>query len=303
MGYALWLVPSEPQADALRYLMNFRPQHYRSSTHSSRSYPRFDPHITLATFSCPYRPSLYQFLPSDVNSAPVYFQSMKIGNNYLGSLSIVISKSRELMDLHDLVVKHLEKVNKHLQKVNKIHHASRSFPHMSLFYLDEAFQGERLQLCNALRQSGRVYERIGNITDVALNCTLDGATPQFHAMKGFHGSEIWLVDCTGAVADWRVLGKRMLNPSGACISRDEPSFYRPSHFPVVAMAPPPPRFCGRGPFFFGPNPVLPMIPYHPQDPRIHRCHYAQSIDPRCRGNMCTCARRRAYVGAYGRDYI
>ncbi|KAG0702824.1 hypothetical protein DFH29DRAFT_919918 [Suillus ampliporus] len=145
MGYALWLVPSEPQYGALHSLMNFRPQHYGSSTHSTRSYPHFDPHITLATFSCPYRPSLYQFLPLDVNSTPVYFQSMKVGNNYLGSLSILISKSRELMDLHNLVVKHLE-------KVNKIPATSRSFPHMSLFYLDEAFQGERLQLANALCQ-------------------------------------------------------------------------------------------------------------------------------------------------------
>ncbi|KAG1766118.1 2',3'-cyclic-nucleotide 3'-phosphodiesterase, partial [Suillus placidus] len=201
LGYALWLVPSEPQAGALRHLMNFRPKHYRSSTHSSRSYPRFDPHITLATFSCPYRPSLYQFMPANVNSIPVYFQSMKIGNNYFGSLSIAVSRTRELVDLHELIVKHL-------QKANKIHHTSHSFPQMSLFYLDEAFRGERLQLGNALRQSGRVYER--NVTDVALNCTLDGAAPQFHAMKGFHGSEIWLVDCTGAVADWRVLGKRTL---------------------------------------------------------------------------------------------
>ncbi|KAG2126546.1 2',3'-cyclic-nucleotide 3'-phosphodiesterase, partial [Suillus clintonianus] len=210
LGYALWLVPSEPQSGALRHLMDYRPQHYRSSTHSYRSYPRFDPHITLATFSCLYRPSLCQFLPSNVNPAPVYFQSIKIGNNYLSSLSIVVSKSRELMNLHDLVVRHLEKVNKHLQGVNKVHPTSRSFPRMSLFYLDEAFWGERLQLGNALRQSGRIYERKGNITDVALNCALDGAAPQFRAMKGFHGTEIWLVDCTGAVGDWKVLERQIL---------------------------------------------------------------------------------------------
>lgn len=200
LGYALWLVPSEPECRALQRLMNFRPHQYSSRTHSSRSYPRFNPHITLATFTSPPNFPLAKLLPLNIKAPPVYFESIKVGSNYLGSVSVEISKSRELMDLHDITMAHLK-------KAHKINARSYSFPHMSLFYLDEAVKGERLRVAEILRTSGRVVEHKG-VKGVALNCTLDGAAPEFHAMTGFVGSEIWLVDCTGAVAGWKVLEKQ-----------------------------------------------------------------------------------------------
>ncbi|KAG0696081.1 cyclic phosphodiesterase-like protein-domain-containing protein [Suillus ampliporus] len=295
MRYSLWLVPSEREHDALSCLMDFRPKDYKSSTHSSRSYPRFDPHITLATFSSSYRPRIFQFLSLGTSSTPVYFESMKVGNNYLSSLSIVVAKSRELMQLRDLVVEHLE--------ANKMQDTSRSFPHMSLFYLDEKSKGGRLQLSKELKQSGRVHERTGRVKDLALDCTLDGASREFDVMEGFEGSEIWLVDCTGGVEDWKVLEKQKLKSRkydlrDVYMSRGEPfiSMSWPNPVPVVSM-PPSPRMGGHGPFGYSPNPGLPMTPYYPPNPRMNRLNYAQGIDPRVRGNTW---RRGAYgPNAYG----
>jgi hypothetical protein len=266
IGYALWLVPSEAEYGALQHLMNFRPQPSSPRAHSSRSFPRFDPHITLATFSSPPSLPLPELLPS-IKATPVYFESIKVGSGYLGSLSVVASKSPELMDLHDYILRHLN-------TVHRIRTASRSFPHMSLFYLDEAARGERIRLANILRSSGRVVEQRGG-TGVALNCTLDGAAPQFHAMTGFVGSEIWLVDCAGGVADWKVLEKRKLVRRNPCIPMSEPFFDKSG--PVIPMllghpgsdgcAPHTPYIERADPFFHKPNPVIPMKLYHYQDPR------------------------------------
>lgn len=47
---------------------------------------------------------------------------------------------------------------------------------------------------------------------IELNCFLDGGRPETRAMTGFEGREIWLVECTGPVARWRVLGRTELLP-------------------------------------------------------------------------------------------
>lgn len=267
LGYALWLVPSEPECGALQRLMNFRPQPLSSTTHSSRSYPRFDPHITLATFSSPPVLPLAELLPR-VKATPVHFESIKVGSSYLGSLSVVVSKDCELMNLRDYTVGHLK-------KVHKMDARSHSFPHMSLFYLDETLPRERHRLADILRSSGRVIEQRGG-RGVALNCTLDGAAPGFHAMSGFMGSEIWLVECFGAVEDWKVLERRKLVQPDRYFPMSAPVFY--GHNPMVARVPghtglgpghaTPAPYIPRGePFFYRPDPVIPVIPYHPNNPR------------------------------------
>ncbi|KAG1884187.1 hypothetical protein F4604DRAFT_1511737, partial [Suillus subluteus] len=177
-----------------------RPPHGRSS--HSRSYPRFDPHITLATFWCPHRPSIFQFVPTGAKTTPVQFESMKVGDDFLNSLTIVAAKSSELMGLRDSVMDHM--------KENFMRASSPSFPHMSLFYLDESFKGERSLLRKQLLETGRVHEKTGGEANFTLNCTVDGAGPYFDAMKGFEGMEIWLVDITEGVEDWVVLDRRDL---------------------------------------------------------------------------------------------
>lgn len=268
-GYALWLVPSEPEYGALQRLMKFRPQNSSSRTqaHSSRSYPHFEPHITLATFSSAPPLPLPELL-LHIETTPVYFESIKVGSSYLSSLSIVISKSPELVNLRDYIVGHLK-------EAHRIHAASRSFPHMSLFYLDETVRGERSRLADILRTSGRVVEQRHH-KGVELNCTLDGAAPEFDAMTGFVGSEVWLVDCKGAVTDWKVLEKRKLVQRGSRIPMGSPFSYRPS--PVVPVVPDHPGLSGfmppapyvrrTDPFFYKPNPVPVIpVPYQPPESR------------------------------------
>lgn len=131
--------------------------------------------------------------------APVHFESMRVGDNYLASMSITVSKSEGLMRLHDDVLTHLK-------DVKGIETKSRRFPHMSLFYMDESVRGERNWFARELLETGRIMQ---GSTEVVLNCPLGS---ELRPMSGFDGAEIWLVDCTGSVAGWEVLEKRVLTP-------------------------------------------------------------------------------------------
>ncbi|KAJ7189591.1 hypothetical protein GGX14DRAFT_608858 [Mycena pura] len=217
MGYALWLVPVERERRALARLMAFRPS-YRRKT-GSRSYPIFAPHITLVRFSGPSLPSLGHVVPPDATETPVSFETMRVGDNYLGALSITISKSRELMDLHDDIVNRLE-------AMYQIETKSRRFPHLSLFYVDEA--DERQRLGNELIQTGRVQR---GANDEGLLLTYDPGDKTLKPMDGFTVGEIWLMDCTSrVVGDWEVKEKWIL-----------PSSERPPSRYGITPLPPPSR--------------------------------------------------------------
>jgi hypothetical protein len=245
-------------------LYDRRPSHFRSR--HSRSYPLFEPHITLATFWCPHRPSIFQFLPTATKTIPVKFESMKVGDDFLNSLFIVATKSPELMQLRDSVMDHM--------KENFMRASSPpSFPHLSLFYLDESFKGERLLLSKQLRETGRVHEKTGGEANFSLNCAVDGAGPHFDAMKGFEGMQIWLVDITEGVEDWVVLDRRDLKPrmpkAKVYVTRGEPYFdiFRdeaPEPYQVREMASYMPRW-GEPSHFSGI--YGPMAPHFPLDPR------------------------------------
>ncbi|KAK0215816.1 hypothetical protein IW262DRAFT_237378 [Armillaria fumosa] len=193
MGYAIWLIPSSNEFSVLSELMKFRPQ--SSTLHSrSRSYPYFDPHITLATFDG-FPPSVN---PDDISldnlPAPGlgHFDSVKRGNSYLGALSIVISPANNLTRLRDAVTARLDRLN--------IQWKSRSFPHMSLFYVDEPEERDRLYA--ELRNRRRIQGDRG-LTLIA-NRSMQ--------VKTFTGSEIWLVDCTRSVKQWNVMKKSLVSP-------------------------------------------------------------------------------------------
>lgn len=225
-------------------------------------------------------------------SAPVTFESMEVGDEFLSSLSIVATKSSELMQLRDRVIDHL--------KANNIRATSPSFPHMPLFYLDESFKGERLLLSKQLRETGRIHEKTGGETNLTLNCTVDGAGPEFDAMKGFEGTEIWLVDCTEGVEDWTVLDRRYLKPrmpkAKVYVTRGDPYVNifgneGPTPYQVREMASYIPRWGEPKHFgIYGP-----MAPYYPLDPRYYTHNYAQWEDPRMRGNMYPSSNRWGYA--------
>ncbi|PBK98831.1 hypothetical protein ARMGADRAFT_1162091 [Armillaria gallica] len=136
MGYAVWLVPSSTESAALSELMYFRPKSYTQDSRS-RSYPSFYPHITLVTFDDPPSSFNLDSISLDNLTPPVaHFDSVKRGNSYLGALSIMISPVNNLIPLRDAVTAHLDMLN--------IRWKSRSFPHMSLFYVDEPDERDRL---------------------------------------------------------------------------------------------------------------------------------------------------------------
>ncbi|KAK0215813.1 hypothetical protein IW262DRAFT_237301 [Armillaria fumosa] len=190
MGYAVRLVPSNTESAALSKFMDFRPKSYTQNS-QSRSYPSFYPHITLVTLDEPPSSFNLESVSFDHLTPPVaHFDSVKCGNSYLGALSIVISPVNNLMPLRDAITAHLDMLN--------IRWKSRSFPHMSLFYVDEPDERDRLyaELINERRIHGE-------------ECLTLTASPSTQ-VKTFTGSEIWLVDCTRSVNRWQVIAKRSL---------------------------------------------------------------------------------------------
>jgi 2'-5' RNA ligase len=178
--------------------MTFRPKHYRHS-YSSRSYPRFAPHITLATFalSSATLPPLNALIPANAHPVPVFFESVNIGNTYLGAFSVRVAKSPELMSLHDGVLNGIA--------ANGIEARSRSFPHMSLFYVDE--EEARQQLTDELFKTERVTTvSQGGTTSVLLRP--DPRATGLLPLEGFNGTQVWLVDCNSKnVEAWEVKEK------------------------------------------------------------------------------------------------
>ena len=206
--------------------MRWRPSFY--SKRSSKSYPDFHPHVTLLTFQSTNPPSLQTLLPPNIYAAPVSFKRLWVGNTYLGSLSVSVHRYKPLLNLHGSVLDHLDRLG--------IPPKSRGFhPHVSLFYLDETFHGERQQLAFELRQLCRVKEeRLGDAAEsVGLICPTSGPPRESDFMYGFTGAEIWLVDCNGSVREWEVLERRILGrtPSRVGLSPfpskiDSPPTYR-----------------------------------------------------------------------------
>lgn len=186
--------------------MRFRPSFHNSAGHSPESYPDFYPHVTLVTFQTSLVPSFRTLLPPNLHATPVQFKDLRAGDTYLGSLSVTVHKYEDLMSLRDCIAHHLER-ELHIST------KSRGFPHFSLFYLNEALPREREQLASELRHTGHVRTN-PHTSSITLNCS-----PEFNSMTGFMGESIWLMDCTGPVADWKLLEKIKLPRASSQPSR------------------------------------------------------------------------------------
>ncbi|KAK7444058.1 hypothetical protein VKT23_015455 [Stygiomarasmius scandens] len=196
MGYSLWLVPSEQQRKELESFMKNRSSLYEKKP-DSRSYPNFKPHITLV--AAPSLPSLDSILSPEITKTPVLFKpgSLRAGGGYLGAITLNISKTPELMQLHNAIVTRL-------RTVHKIEPNNRGFPHISLFYVQE--DDERQRLVKELELSRKVMTK-----DNKLMLTCDPGSVTAKQMDGYMGAEIWLVDCTSReVERWNVKEKRKI---------------------------------------------------------------------------------------------
>ncbi|KAH7100448.1 hypothetical protein BKA62DRAFT_706330 [Auriculariales sp. MPI-PUGE-AT-0066] len=195
LGFALWLVPEEDKMAELRALMAFRPPHNRVSDMpgvTTRSYPRFEPHVTLANFALlPSNFKLESVVP-DGGDLSANFIELEKGETYLGAMKLVMSSPAGLLDFRAEIVERLRLMGLQIN--------SHRFPHISLFYVEEA--DERSQLFDELQTSGHITGPSGCLT-IKGNLDSDGA-----GINQFTGAEVWLVNCSPwDVEKWRVLQK------------------------------------------------------------------------------------------------
>jgi 2',3'-cyclic-nucleotide 3'-phosphodiesterase len=191
-GLAVWLVPSQGMAEKLKSIMHSHPRS------SSRSYPHFYPHITLAsTASSTPLNSVVSSIPGDILAIPVTFQSLKVGDNFFRSVYVSIHLSPELSALQSSIY----------AASSVFERKTPSFPHMSIFYIEDDEAEERTRMARGLELNGLVRTGEGC---VELKFGADGEEERVH---GFQGKEIWIVDCDGPVVGWdsKVLKKIVLS--------------------------------------------------------------------------------------------
>jgi len=166
-------------------------RHFDSSTEpaSEESFPRLEPHITLASLPLDIPVSAIRAcVTQDQKRINIAFRSLEIGTHYFRSVYIAVKPSPELSTLH-------QEVHAALRTDPK----TPAYPHVSLCYVtdQDAEKGLRRQFAESLR----VKEESDGI---ALG--VDGGHDESEdGMAGFRADEIWIVRCVGPVETWEVL--------------------------------------------------------------------------------------------------
>ncbi|PBK92918.1 LigT-like protein [Armillaria gallica] len=196
MGITLWIVPSSTCAAKLKHIMNVRPVPPTTTT-SSSSYPRFDPHITLLSLPVDSPTSisvLRDAIASIQLSLDIEFKSIDIGTHFFRSVYIAVQLTPALAEIHT-----------HVHKKVGVEPKTPKYPHMSLCYItdEDAQQGEREAFYRTIEGKTR-KEGEG----VSLDC--GELTEEW--IGGFVASEIWIAECNGPIEDWTILDKVPLHP-------------------------------------------------------------------------------------------
>jgi 2'-5' RNA ligase len=187
-------MPPRSVAEELKEPMNIR----KDRPHSSDTYPRFEPHITLAAIKSDTPISLLSIRESIAyvqRVFPVKFESVDIGQHYFRSVYVSIRLDEMLVDLHKTLHEKLGKVPN-----------TPKYPHMSLVYVndEDAAEGER----------GKYYEELKErqlITPASSGGVKLRASNQKEWIGGFLAAEIWVTRCVGPVESWEVLDKITLS--------------------------------------------------------------------------------------------
>lgn len=166
---------------------------------SQTSYPKFEPHITLASIPEP-SPSLdaiVSSIPDAQPALPVTFDTVQVGDHYFRSVYVAVHPNPALLELH-----------RHVHENLGIAPKTPKYPHISLCYIndDDAASGERDKYFQALEKSGKIRKDGSN---VSLNC---GKPGEEDWLSGFDSPEIWLARCEGPVETWTVV-KKIASPS------------------------------------------------------------------------------------------
>lgn len=169
------------------------------------SYPRFHPHITLATVpSTTPVEDLVAAIPSQQPRVRANFSDVVVSDAYFRSVLAVVEPSSEALSLH-------AKIHENLKIRNP---QTPMFPHMSIYYIDDAEPEERSRVLQELKDNGTVVQtedgvQIHTSGGPAGIPTGPGTRPLPHGgtLQGFDGVEIWAALCDGPVETWTVLEK------------------------------------------------------------------------------------------------
>ncbi|KAH7103568.1 hypothetical protein BKA62DRAFT_45668 [Auriculariales sp. MPI-PUGE-AT-0066] len=196
-GYALWLVPVEHESTELQAIMRFRPARRRHSDRPTRSYPKFHPHVTLATFDdLPANFHLNEIVPQSSDITAQYTH-LERGETYLGAMKLMMTAPAALTQFRADILRQLQRMG--------MENKTRRFPHLSLFYVEEA--DERQRLHRGL-QSRKFFtdDFTGNLT-VKANPKASGP-----GIQQFTCGEVWLVNCMPrSVEQWSVIERHALS--------------------------------------------------------------------------------------------
>lgn len=202
IGLSLWLVPAAEQSAKLSWIMHTRPPTAKLPS----SYPRFHPHVTLATVpSTTPVEEIVAAIPSRRSQVKATFSDVVVGDAYFRSVLAVIEPSPEIMALHTKVSENLKTRNPR----------SPMFPHMSIYYIDDAEAEERTRVLQELKDNGTVIKETGEGVQIhtsggPLGVPTGSETrplPQGDALRGIDVAEIWVALCDGPVETWTVLEK------------------------------------------------------------------------------------------------
>ncbi|KAF8623586.1 hypothetical protein AX15_006352 [Amanita polypyramis BW_CC] len=180
---SLWLVPPRLDAKKLKSVMTFH-----DTDTQSGSFPKFEPHITLASIPADIPIStIRECIHWAQNPPDVTFRSIEIGNHYFRSVYIAVDLSPELTALHQKIY-----------GVLGIDPDTPAFPHVSLCYVtdEDAKNGLRIKFFEALR-----IRKDGD--GVALRS--GGCVDSEEWIGGFKANEVWITKCEGRVESWEIL--------------------------------------------------------------------------------------------------
>lgn len=162
---------------------------------SPNSYPKFYPHITLASLPLKMEDELDHIeaaIPKPVKTIQCPFAAVEIGQHYFRSVYVAIRPTSDLLSLHEEVHKNLG-----------VEPRTPSFPHLSLCYIDDgdASNGERENFYNDL-ETKKVMVRTPEADRIELNCGFKG---QEELLGHVDAHEIWVVRTEGPVEGWEIL--------------------------------------------------------------------------------------------------
>lgn len=167
---------------------------------SLESYPKFYPHVTLASLPLSLENELDRIegsIPKSTGNAPMrcYFAEVKIGEHYFRSVYVAIKPTSDILSLYEEV-----------HKMLGIEPRLPAFPHLSLCYIDDAdaANGERQRFYEDLQVNGVIDTKSEDNDSIQLNC---GTRGKADLVDHFEAHEVWVVRSEGPVEGWDVLRK------------------------------------------------------------------------------------------------